>query len=145
MLILPLLYRPIAYVSLASSGATVFAWLLSLSGLAALFTWGSICLAHIRFRQAWAFHGHTPEELPFKSPFGVWGSWLGLSLNVLVLIATVRESMRHVPFPDHFLTMDRSTSLLNLWMRRTSSSNAWPYSSLRKSFDVLFLSPFSRL
>ena len=34
----------LAYVVLASSGSVVFDWLLALSGLATLFTWGSICL-----------------------------------------------------------------------------------------------------
>lgn len=82
-------FGPIAYVSLASSGVTVFAWLQALSGLAALFTWGSICLAHIRFRSAWKYHGHTTDELPFKAIFGVTGSWIGLILNVIVLVATV--------------------------------------------------------
>jgi yeast amino acid transporter len=85
-----LAFGPIAYISLASSGETVFAWLQAISGLAALFTWGSICLAHIRFRNAWKYHGHTLDELPFKSLFGVWGSWVGLGLVVIVLIAQVR-------------------------------------------------------
>ncbi|PPJ55243.1 hypothetical protein CBER1_04307 [Cercospora berteroae] len=79
----------IAYVSLASSGVTVFNWLLSLSGLAALFTWGSICLAHIRFRSAWKYHGHTLDELPFQAAFGVAGSWVGVVLVVVVLAATL--------------------------------------------------------
>lgn len=57
----------------------------------ALFTWGSICLAHIRFRAAWKYHGHTVDELPFKAIFGVYGSWVGLTLIVLVLIAQVRR------------------------------------------------------
>ncbi|KAF2227529.1 amino-acid permease inda1 [Elsinoe ampelina] len=77
----------LAYITLASTGVVVFNWLVSLSGLAALFTWGSICLAHIRFRQAWAAQGHTVDELPFKALFGVWGSWFGLGLIILVLIA----------------------------------------------------------
>merc|ERR1711939_683133 len=34
----------LGYMNLAATGETVFNWLLSLSGLAALFTWGSICL-----------------------------------------------------------------------------------------------------
>jgi yeast amino acid transporter len=34
----------LAYVVLASSGSVVFDWLLALGGLAALFTWGSICV-----------------------------------------------------------------------------------------------------
>merc|ERR1711975_25674 len=80
-------FGPIAYIALASSAVTVFNWLLALSGLAALFTWGSICLAHIRFRNAWAYHGHTLDELPFQAAFGVYGSWVGFILVILVLIA----------------------------------------------------------
>ncbi|KAL2133419.1 hypothetical protein VTI74DRAFT_2420 [Chaetomium olivicolor] len=78
---------PLAYINLSASGPTVFDWLQALSGLAALFTWGSICLAHIRFRHAWARQGHTLDEIPFKAAGGVWGSYLGLGLNILVLIA----------------------------------------------------------
>lgn len=71
-------------------GDAIFGWLLALSGLAALFTWGSICLAHIRFRSAWKYQGHTLDEIPFKAVFGVAGSWVGLVLCVLVIIAQVR-------------------------------------------------------
>jgi yeast amino acid transporter len=39
-----LAFGALAYVVLASTGSTVFSWLLALSGLAALFTWGSICV-----------------------------------------------------------------------------------------------------
>lgn len=77
----------LGYMNLAATGETIFNWFVALSGLAALFTWGSICLAHIRFRSAWAYHGHTLDELPFRAAFGVWGSWLGLILIVIVLIA----------------------------------------------------------
>ena len=84
-------FGPLGYITLASSGVDVFNWLLALSGLAALFTWGSICLAHIRFRAAWAHQGHTLDELPFQAIFGVWGSWLGFGLIVLVLIAQVSD------------------------------------------------------
>jgi yeast amino acid transporter len=48
---------------------------------------GSICLAHIRFRQAWIAQGNQLDDLPFKAAAGVYGSWIGLSLNVLCLIA----------------------------------------------------------
>lgn len=77
----------VAFVSLATSGPEVFDWLLALSGLAALFTWGSICLAHIRFRAAWKYHGHTLDEIPFKAIGGTAGSWLGLFLIAIVMIA----------------------------------------------------------
>src|ERR1700712_5287049 len=82
-----LVFGCLAYVNLASNGSVIFDWLLALSGLAALFTWGSICLAHIRFRAAWKHQGHTLDEIPFKAVFGVTGSWIGLLLIILVLIA----------------------------------------------------------
>lgn len=84
-----LAFGALGYVSLSASGTVVFDWLLALSGLAALFTWGSICLAHIRFRAAWKHQGHTLDEIPFKAAGGVYGSWLGLTIIVLVLIAQV--------------------------------------------------------
>jgi amino acid transporter len=79
----------LGYMRLAATGTTVFSWLVALSGLAALFTWGSICLSHIRFRKAWAYHGHTLDEIPFKAAGGVAGSWLGIAIIVVVLIAQV--------------------------------------------------------
>jgi amino acid transporter len=84
-----LAWGALCYMNLASTGVTIFNWFVALSGLAALFTWGSICLAHIRFRKAWAYHGHTLDEIPFKAALGVWGSWLGLFIIAIVLIAQV--------------------------------------------------------
>jgi amino acid transporter len=81
------IFIPIAYVNVADVGSTVFDWLLALSGLSTLFTWLSICVTHIRFRKAWKVQGHSLEELPFLALGGVWGSWLGAILIVLVLIA----------------------------------------------------------
>lgn len=79
----------LAFINVTADGVTVFNWLVALSALAALFTWGSICLAHIRFRNAWAYHGHSVDEIPFKAVGGVYGSYLGLSLNIIVLAAQV--------------------------------------------------------
>jgi amino acid transporter len=84
-----LAWGALCYMQLAATGVTIFNWFVALSGLAALFTWGSICLAHIRFRKAWAYHGHTIDEIPFKAAGGVWGSWLGLAIILIVLIAQV--------------------------------------------------------
>ncbi|EMC91393.1 hypothetical protein BAUCODRAFT_326683 [Baudoinia panamericana UAMH 10762] len=64
-----------------------FNWMLALSGLSSIFTWGSICLAHVRFRRAWSKQGHSLDELAFRSQPGVIGSWIGFILNCLVLIA----------------------------------------------------------
>ncbi|KAF7552046.1 hypothetical protein G7Z17_g4590 [Cylindrodendrum hubeiense] len=79
----------LAYIVLASSGGVVFDWLLALSGLAALFTWGSICVCHIRFRSAWAHQGRSLDDIPFKAIGGVAGSWLGLFLCGIILAAQI--------------------------------------------------------
>lgn len=87
VLIVALLFGCLAYVNLAPSGGDIFTWLLSISGLSNFFTWGSICFAHIQFRKAWALNGRTVDDLPFAAMFGTTGSWIGLILNILCLIA----------------------------------------------------------
>ncbi|KAI9670366.1 MAG: glyceraldehyde-3-phosphate dehydrogenase 1 [Caeruleum heppii] len=75
-----------SYIAASSAQGDAFAWLLALSGLSSIFTWGSICLAHIRFRKGWKTQGHTLDELAFRSQPGVIGSWCGFIFNVLVLV-----------------------------------------------------------
>jgi amino acid transporter len=87
VLIITLAFGLLAYINEAPQGDTIFTWLLSLSGLSNFFTWGSICFAHIRFRKAWYQNGRTKDDLPFAAMFGVIGSWIGLGLNVLCLVA----------------------------------------------------------
>ncbi|KAK8082999.1 amino acid permease [Apiospora saccharicola] len=76
----------LAFLADIGAQSTVLDWLLAISGLSSLFTWASICLAHIRFRRAWADQGHSLSELAFRSQCGVWGSWLGFGFNLLVLV-----------------------------------------------------------
>jgi len=61
--------------------------MLALSGLSTIFTWGSICVAHIRFRKAWALKGFRTDQLVFKAQLGVAGSYLGFICSILVLAA----------------------------------------------------------
>jgi yeast amino acid transporter len=79
-------------------GNKIFDWLFALSGLSSFFTWyarssdgltsrGSINLAHIRFRAAMKAQGQSLDELPFQAILGVYGSYFGLAMNVLCIIA----------------------------------------------------------
>lgn len=77
----------VAYAADSGAEGTVLDWMLALSALSSIFTWGSICLAHIRFRRAWKVQGHTLDELAFRSQPGVIGSWIGFLFNCLVLMA----------------------------------------------------------
>jgi len=100
VVVLQVLFGCLAFVNLAPSGGDIFTWLLSLSGLSILFIYGSIALAHIRFRSAWAANGHSVDELPFKAAFGIWGSWVCLIINVLCLIAQFYVALYPVGGPN---------------------------------------------
>lgn len=65
----------------------IFAWLSAIGGLSSLFTWGSICLCHIRFRYALQAQGRDTTELTYKAQAGVYGSYYGFAIVILVLIA----------------------------------------------------------
>jgi yeast amino acid transporter len=54
---------------------------------------GSLCLAHIRYRSAIKAQRHRGElaleDVPYTAMFGVIGSWIGLILCCLCIIATL--------------------------------------------------------
>lgn len=77
----------LCFVTASPVQGQVFAWLLALTGLSAIFTWGSICLCHIRFRAALRAQNRSTNELAFASQVGVVGSYFGLIFNCLVLVA----------------------------------------------------------
>ncbi|KAK7453999.1 Amino-acid permease inda1 [Stygiomarasmius scandens] len=109
-----LLFAPIAYVNVAAAGETVFDWLVAISGLSAIITWLSICLCHIRFRRAWQVQGHSVEELPFKAAAGVWGSWFGVILIVLVLMAQFYVAL--FPIEGVSNASERATSFFQAYL-----------------------------
>ncbi|KAL2129079.1 hypothetical protein VTI74DRAFT_8271 [Chaetomium olivicolor] len=94
----------LGYLADLHQQSDVLNWLLAVSGLSSIFTWGSICLAHIRFRRAWAAKGRRVSELAFRSQVGVAGSWVGLTLNVLVLLAQFWTAAWPIPHAGPSLT-----------------------------------------
>lgn len=107
----------LAFVNEATSaGDVLFTWLLALSGVCNFFVWGSICVAHIRFRMAWKANGHLVAELPYKAPFGIWGSLLGAFLNFICLVATIYTSLFVSDLP--FLLSERRKGQ---WLTSTAS------------------------
>ena len=90
----------IAYVAASNKQQVAFDWLIAIAGLSSIFTWGSICLAHIRFRKAWRVQGHSLDELAFRSQAGVVGSWAGFIFNILVLIAQFWTGFAPIGYQD---------------------------------------------
>ncbi|KND89427.1 General amino-acid permease GAP1 [Tolypocladium ophioglossoides CBS 100239] len=93
-----------AYLADVKDHSEIFDWMFAICGLSSLFTWGSICLCHIRFRRAWAAAGHTLEELPFRSQAGIIGSCIGLIGNGLVLASQVWLGISPLQIGDAPLT-----------------------------------------
>ena len=91
----------LAFFAGSSKESDAFNWMLALSGLSSIFTWGSICLAHIRFRAGWKKQGHSLDELAFRSQPGVIGSWVGFIMNVLVLIAQFWTGAWPIGYGEH--------------------------------------------
>ncbi|KAH7119177.1 amino acid permease/ SLC12A domain-containing protein [Dactylonectria macrodidyma] len=85
---------------------TIFNWLLATSSLGLIFTWGSICLCHIRFRIAWAYKARSLDQLPFRSHSGVIGSWFALVGYILLLASQVYIAISPIQTP----ILDTSTS-----------------------------------
>ncbi len=87
-ILLTLSFGLLSYGSLIGDGAhTIFVWLLSLSGLSSLFTWGSICFAMIVFRRAMKVQGRDIHELGYIATTGLFGAWFGFIFCTIVLIA----------------------------------------------------------
>lgn len=75
----------LCFLSASDKQGEVFDWLLAFSGMSNIFTWGSVCLAHVRYRRAMKVQGVPLDVLPFKAAFGVPGALYGFVLNFLVI------------------------------------------------------------
>lgn len=85
----------LSYLADYGNHSRVFDWLLAISGLSAIFAWGSTCLAHIRMRRA-LVRRYSIANLPFRAQGGVWGSWVGLVCNAFLSAAQVWVSISPV-------------------------------------------------
>jgi len=85
--ILQLIIGLLCFLAASPKHGEIFNWMLALSGLSVLFTWGSINFALIRFRHALKAKGRDTSELAFVSQAGYYGAFWGLTFNILILIA----------------------------------------------------------
>jgi amino acid transporter len=93
-----------AYMVDTKARGDFFDWLLAISALSSLFTWGSICLAHIRFRRAWLRKNRSLHDLAFRAQAGVIGSWIGLLSNILILILQMWVAVSPIRLDDKPIT-----------------------------------------
>ena len=92
--IVQLTFGFLCYLAAYPDQGTVFTWMLALSGLSSIFTWGSINVAHIRFRLALRSQNRGTDELTWTSQPGIIGSIVGCTMNVLILVAQLYVAVR---------------------------------------------------
>lgn len=103
----------LAFLADLEQQQAVLDWLMAISGLSTIFTWTSICLCHIRFRRAWAARGRSITEISYTSQVGIIGSYVGLILNAIVIIAQFWVSA----FPIGWEDMSSSQAVQNFFLR----------------------------
>ncbi|KAK1996052.1 amino acid permease [Colletotrichum falcatum] len=79
------LFGPLAYLSLGTGGAAdAFQWLLSLSTVAGLIAWATLCFCYIRFHRAMKAQGVSRDTLPWKAPFQPYAAWFGFIGSTII-------------------------------------------------------------
>lgn len=84
-LVVSAIFGLLCFLSAYEDQGEVFAWLLSVSGLATLFSWFNIGLCHLRFRAALKFQGRSTNELSFTAATGIYGSIYAMIFLIAVL------------------------------------------------------------
>lgn len=76
----------IAYLNVAEDSKDVFSYFVNLVSILGLLTWISILVSHIYFVKARRAQGVPEHSLRYKSPFGLWGSYISLAFSCLIAL-----------------------------------------------------------
>lgn len=81
------LFGPLAYLSLGSGGASqAFGWLQSLSTVAGLIAWATLCFSYLRFYAAMKAQNVSRDSLPWKGPFQPFTAWFGFIGSTIITL-----------------------------------------------------------
>ncbi|KAK1976391.1 amino acid permease [Colletotrichum cereale] len=76
----------LAYMSVSSGAAAVFGYLTNVVTVFGLLTWISILVSHICFCRAREAQSIDAAYIPYRAPFGVWGSYTALGFLVILTL-----------------------------------------------------------
>ncbi|CAH0024488.1 unnamed protein product [Clonostachys rhizophaga] len=82
------LFMALGYMTTSSSASTVFTWLQDLLSIAILVNWTVILSTYLRFYYACKKQNIDRNELPYKSPFQPYYSWVCLTFFILLLLTS---------------------------------------------------------
>ncbi|KAJ5226064.1 amino acid permease [Penicillium chermesinum] len=76
----------IGFLSVDESSSDVFTYLTNLVTIFGMIAWWSLLLVHVFFVRARRAQGVPDSELRFTSPFGIWGSYIGLFVVTILML-----------------------------------------------------------
>lgn len=88
----------LSFLTTIWGAGVVFTWLLNLTGISALLTWGSIGPISLRFRAAWRAQHRAPDDLPYHQPLFPVLPLTTLVLAVLMFAAQGYAAVVEQPF-----------------------------------------------
>ena len=90
----------IAFLNVAGDSAQVFSYFVNLVSIFGLLTWISILVSHIYFVEARRAQGVVKSDLRYKSPFGLWGSYVSLAFCILISLTKNFAVFTHGDYGD---------------------------------------------
>lgn len=79
-------FIPLAFMSINSGSAEVFSWFQGVTSSNLLIGWFLIALNHIQLSRAMKAQGYTRDQLPYKFPLAIFGSYFSLFFSGLFLL-----------------------------------------------------------
>lgn len=76
----------LAFMNVSSDAKEVFSYFVNVASLLFLLTWISILISHIWFVKARVAQNITESQLRYKSPFGLWGSYIALTVCIVIAL-----------------------------------------------------------
>jgi amino acid transporter len=90
----------LAFMNVSSSSKVVFGYFVNLVTIFGLLTWISILVSHIYFVKACRAQNVRPDQLAYRSPFGLWGSYVALFFCCLIAITKNFNVFTHGSWGD---------------------------------------------
>lgn len=76
----------LAFMNVSSSSKVVFGYFVNLVTIFGLLTWISILVSHIYFVRALEAQGVSKDQLAYRSPAGIWGSYFALFWCIIIAL-----------------------------------------------------------
>lgn len=80
------LFGFLSLLSMQSSSAVAYSYIVGLAGVSAFIVWTGIVFAHYRFRRGWLKQGNQHCDLPFKSPLYPYTNYFGIGLGIVLCL-----------------------------------------------------------